>query len=171
VSTLPVDLLADCLTFIFVETGSWDGGGIQLAVDTGFPEIHSVEVDRGCYENCCKMFSDLDYIYLYHGESTAMLSRLLPTLTSPMTFWLDAHAGNAPTNGSELVPLLSEIDVVAKYFVPGSIILVDDCRLMGSGNWEDVSKEKVLEKLLKIPELEITIHDSISYPNDIIMAK
>ena len=37
---------------IFVETGSFNGDGIQAAIEAGFETIHSIELSEHYYNHC-----------------------------------------------------------------------------------------------------------------------
>lgn len=38
---------------VFIETGSYLGGGIDIALVAGFNEIHSIEFNDEWYAHCC----------------------------------------------------------------------------------------------------------------------
>ena len=60
-------------TDAFIETGSYLGDGIQLAINSGFSEIYSIELGDHLYQHCQRTFP-LDNPFL------AFSLRLDPTL-------------------------------------------------------------------------------------------
>ena len=178
---------------IFLETGTFEGGGVWTALEMGFSTIISIEIDRdyfqksrryietfGSHEVGEKIFDDDplffqfqsgQQVYLYLGDSMEVLPRILKNISTPITFWLDAHAGNTPTHGKILVPLLEELDIISKHPVKNHSFLIDDRRLMGVNYWGEVTQDKVISKLLEINENYVIEYiDSPHAAQDIIGA-
>jgi hypothetical protein len=66
---------------------------------------------------------------------------------------------------------LDELAVIAQYPIKNHVILIDDMRLCGLGNWRYVSREKVIEAIMKInPSYEIEFVDSPYFAADILIA-
>lgn len=120
---------------IFVETGSFRGDGIQLAIDAGFKKIVSIDIDPANIDFCMNRF-DLyrgyhppdAAIWLLCGDSALCLKDVLRGINEPCLFWLDAHAQHF--EGEELgenpFPLTCELEDIADRGIAGSTILIDD---------------------------------------------
>jgi len=190
-------LITQYMNPVFIETGTFDGGGVIVALEAGFPYVCSVEIDKGFYQRAIEVITEhfplgeeavtIDdedgfitmlflksgqTVELFLGESTKFLALVTETQEQPYTFWLDAHYGNTPTVGKELVPLLTELDIISKNCVIGSKFLVDDRRLMGTdGPWKTVTEEVILKKLLEInPKFVTEYIDTVHAERDIIGA-
>lgn len=169
--TLPRAVLEQYGTDFFVETGSFTGGAIETAIEAGFSDIRSVEIDPSMYATCVEKFRHDLRVTLYFGDSLALLSEMIADISDPITFWLDAHAGNSNTSGRVPYPLLEELEIIAEHPVKNHVIMIDDVRLFGKGGWKDVTRFKVLDKLLAINrDYEITFVDSNGFQSDILIA-
>jgi hypothetical protein len=71
---------------IFIETGSWHGDGVQLALDAGFKTIYSIELGVDLYIRCKERFSAIDNVHLLQGDSSIVLPELLKNIKEPVTF-------------------------------------------------------------------------------------
>ena len=108
---------------------------------------------------------------LINGDSTEMLTKLLPMIDEPICFWLDAHAGAQKyARGTDDVPLLTELDAIKNHHIKDHIIAIDDAHLLGqrqydkNGNvicdYSHVSYDIVKDKLLEInPSYNVGIYD------------
>lgn len=118
---------------IFVETGSYRGDAIQLAIDAGFEKIISIDCDPANIEFCINRF-DLrnkpdDRISLFVGDSVGALPGILEAMVDePAMFWLDAHAQHleGEEESENPYPLLEELGIIANEGQPGNTIIIDD---------------------------------------------
>jgi len=119
-----------CSTFI--ETGT--GWGIMLgAVRRHFSWVHSVEIYRPLYERARKIFAKHGNVFLYHGDSKAVLGKILNCAEGRILFWLDGHySGTGTGRGDTDCPLLMELSAIANHSRKDHCILIDDARLFGS---------------------------------------
>jgi hypothetical protein len=118
---------------VFIETGSYRGDGIQLALDAGYEKIISIDNDPTAIEFCISRF-DLQEnkpsgkIYIHHGDSAECLSEILGCFNEPITFWLDSHwqmlDGTNP--GKNPFPLKQELKQIEKTGRVDHVILIDD---------------------------------------------
>jgi hypothetical protein len=116
---------------IFVETGTYLGDTVA-AVKNLFFEIHSIELGENLAEEARKRFLRYPHIHIHQGDSAQILPSLLGKTLKPSLFWLDAHYSEGVTVGDdEHLPLISEIKTILGHWVSGSVILIDDARLMG----------------------------------------
>lgn len=112
----------------FIETGTYMGQTCAV-VHRAFKHSYTIEIDEMLFTRAQKKFNNKP-ITVLHGDSEKQLDLLLPSIKESSMFWLDAHASGGVTGGasSQEVPLaLRELAVIAKYYVPGSVILIDDC--------------------------------------------
>jgi len=70
---------------------------------------------------------DLANVEFHHGDSAEFLPKLVPTLTEPCLFWLDAHAGGGRFGDRDVCPLMAEIAAINLSPLP-HYILIDDAR-------------------------------------------
>lgn len=116
---------------VFVETGTYLGDTIW-SMKNLFSEIHSIELGEGLAQEAQKRFSRYRHIHIHQGDSASILPNLLENIPKPTLFWLDAHYSEGITVGSdEHLPLMAEIKTILEHWQSGSVILIDDARLMG----------------------------------------
>lgn len=156
----------------FVETGSYDGGGIALAVDAGFQEIHSIELAERYYKECMDRFAKHPNIHLWLGDSGKMLTQVIEKIDEPITFWLDAHwSDGATARGDSNTPILKELEAIQRHPVKTHTILIDDVRQFGKWEHDFIPLQAILQKLYEInPNYVITYEDGFR-PKDILVAQ
>ena len=121
----------DSSTKVFIETGTYFGDTVE-AVKSLFLEIHSIELGKELAALAQKRFAKYPQIYIHQGDSAVILPGLLENIKKSCLFWLDAHYSEGVTVGDdEHLPLISEIKTILGHWVFGSVILIDDARLMG----------------------------------------
>jgi hypothetical protein len=170
-TTLTRELLEKYKSDYFIETGAHHGFAIQLALDAGISDIRSVEIDYDLYEECSAKFRDDTRVTIWWGDSLDSMPEMLDDIADRITFWLDAHGGNSPTVGPIEVPLLRELELIRHHHRKDNIIMIDDVRLMGEGPWIDVTKIRVIDKILEInPSYLIVYEDSANYKGDVMIA-
>lgn len=150
---------------VFVETGSCDGDGIQMALDVGFKTIYSIELAPEHYNHCIERFKHNPNVNLIFGDSRVVLSDLLSQINEPITFWLDAHYYEA-----SVCPLWQELHAIGKHFIKTHTLMIDDIRDLvnyGLGLSVEVLKRKIL---LIDPGYEFTFEDGYTQ-NDILIAR
>lgn len=171
--TLPEPLLRQYKRGAFVETGTHEGGGVRKALQVGFTEIHSVEVDPATHAAAVRNVGGLPGVYLALADCLDWLPGVVPKLTSPSTFWLDGHFfpdGKPRRLGRLYWPLLEELKIIRDLAVrKDHVILIDD-RLSFEGMFE-IPEREVRKLLLEInPAYQITYADSLYRPQDIMIA-
>lgn len=142
----------------FVETGTYHGDTVWIALEAGFKTIHSIELNEHLYQNAVTMFSQKPEVKIWNGDSTDCLKKILQTLHGPATFWLDAHAsGPMPGGKSGGSPVLDELNLIKEYGIQTHSIFIDDRRLFGSSEWSGVKEEDAM-KIIKDINPEYKIH-------------
>lgn len=155
----------------FVETGSYRGDGIQMAIETGFPCIYSIELSPLHYKHCKKRFASVPSVHLVLGDSSKHLKKILAKIDAPITFWLDGHYSSGNTaKGKTNCPLLEELAAIANHPIKTHTILIDDVRLLGTHEFDFIELEKIVEAILQInPDYIIGFEDGYA-PRDILTA-
>jgi hypothetical protein len=161
---------------VYVETGSYIGDSIGRAIAAGFKEIHSIELSEKFYTHCCKRFRRKLGVHIHHGASEKVLPKIVAKIKEPAIIFLDSHWSKGGTaKGDNPVPLLLELEALARMPVKKHTIMIDDIRLFGSddadGIWKEITSDKVIEAVKKInPEYLISYADGYK-PKDILIAR
>lgn len=153
---------------IFVETGTYRGDTVQLALNAGFEFVHTIEVDRGMYDKCAERFNGNPNVKLWFGDSVDIIPQILEELNEPATFWLDAHA-SGPLSGGKYAPcpLVLELEsiygkkkikftdrgsemYIEKTSINNHTIMVDDRRLFGTPEWGYVQESQIMNLIFAI---------------------
>ena len=108
---------------VFVETGSAGlGWGIQSALNAGFEEIHSVEINPVAYNECKAIFAKEPRVHLTLGDCGVWLDPTLNAIGEPCTIYLDANGWSGETES----PFYSAIEALVRHGGKEHLILVDD---------------------------------------------
>jgi len=86
---------------IFIETGTCHGRTVQVALDHGYNEVHSVEVYEPFFKMCQDKFANDNRVWLYFGKSDAQLKNMLEHTKGPCVIFLDAHPAGPNTGGHD----------------------------------------------------------------------
>lgn len=163
-SSLNIDILNKYKTDIFIETGSNMGEAISLALKLNFDKIFSCEPEKTFYNFCRAKFSKKTNVMLFNDRSENILPFIINNIDKQSTFWLDGH-------GYQDIPLLKELEIIKQSSRNDHIILIDDCRMFNSIDWNFLSKKDVIKYLFKINKnYNISYEDSINGEKDIMVA-
>ncbi len=156
----------------FIETGSYQGDGIQRAIEAGFSCIYSIEISKSLYQHCKHRFASNPGVHLKLGDSAKMLDKVLSEIDAPATFWLDGHYSSGITaRGDSNTPILKELEAIAKHSIKTHTILIDDIRCCGTIDFDFVKRDEIIRAILLInPAYQIHFEDSYC-ANDILVAK
>lgn len=133
----------------FVETGTFEGNGVTLAIQAGFTDIHTIDLAN----NLPKSYKHGMKYNSYYGDSATVLEQILPKLKDKkIMLWLDAHS-QLMENEVENYPLLRELNVIEKH-CKKPVILIDDYLYM-THNLITGFSTKMIEKRLDMMGLEI----------------
>lgn len=157
---------------VFIETGTYLGDTVKLAVDAGFDNIHSIELDESLYSDASIIFQDNTKVRLWQGDSIDCLKEIFKILPDePVTLWLDAHASGELLGGkSGGSPVIDELNIILKHGRKDNTIFIDDKRLFGSEEWSFVKEEDAIRLLKEInPNYNIHYLDG-HIPGDVICA-
>jgi hypothetical protein len=142
---------------IFIETGTAYGDGVQSALDAGFDEVYSVELNPNLFKKCKERFKNNSNVNLICGSSEEELPQILESISDPFVLWLDAHWSGGEYIGELMdVYLPKELNAIKKYSEKfnDSVIMVDDMNhYMGNKNFcEEV--EKLINEIKKTGSIE-----------------
>jgi FkbM family methyltransferase len=163
---------------VFVETGSCMGDGIQAALSAGFKEIYSIEIQPNLHAHCKERFKDNPNVHVILGSSIDELPKLLSKISTPITFWLDAHYSQGPTgyDPRTTCPLMQELKDIASHGIKTHTILIDDIRMMkpstngGLDTYFDLAVDDVEKEIKGInPDYQIN-YVSGYQANDVMIA-
>ena len=121
----------------FIETGCWIGQGLEFAKSIGFSKLYSCDINNDFVSMCKEKFTNDTVLHL---KSTEFLQQILPFVTGPSLFWLDAHCpvhyGYAVENENTKFPLLEEVKLVIslKQKFEKDVFILDDLRVMHPEN-------------------------------------
>lgn len=165
---------------IFLETGSYKGGGIEVALNAGFDLVLSIEIHDKYHEICKDRFKqhiEDEKVQLYKGDCLSVLKEILPNIDEPITFWLDAHIDwECGVFGKTPSPLIYELQMI-KELSPCKThtILIDDMRVfrtkIGWGQYNPVGQAEIEAAILAInPEYKICYEPNIVQADDVLVA-
>ena len=176
-STLKPEILSCYKSKTFIETGTADGEGIQVALDVGFESIISIEANPNVFANACQRFADNDRVTPILGDSGVVLPDILRGIKDPATFWLDAHWSTGEDDLGPAVnkcPILYDLRAIGQHSVKNHILLIDDVRYFRSGGlpqWGMVNLGDIMQVILEInANYRIEFLDGFQ-PYDILVAK
>jgi len=145
---------------VFVETGTYHGDGVRMALDAGFDEVYSVEYSNNFFVECEKRFEGNHNVYLYCGDSGSLLYDMIKDINEPITFWLDAHIHDG-VKAKKNTPLMEELECIKRHHIHDHTILIDDTFLCGSERFDYITLRQLVRKLREInPRYKIKVlHD------------
>ncbi|MCP4645835.1 MAG: hypothetical protein GY851_35650 [bacterium] len=166
----------------FVETGTGAGYGIRAALAAGFEVVHSIELDPACYEAAQEAFvAELTAgsVRLHFGDSRAVLPRVLDTIWSPATFWLDSHVDHQVPGATVKCPLYDELEQIAEHWLNDHTIMIDDRRLFAENEAREnpngwgltVSEREVVRMLERMNSRYEITYETGHVPEDVIIAR
>jgi hypothetical protein len=118
---------------VFIETGTFRGDMVHALLDE-FKTLHTIELAADLAEAARTRFQPHPHVNVHHGDSAAVLPRLLAQIHEPCLFWLDGHSsGHDTAKGPVNTPILAELTVIRHHATVGHVILIDDAREFGRG--------------------------------------
>ena len=171
---LKKEVLSKYVTECFIETGTYMGEGIDVALECGFPLVKSVELSKGLYSVAQQKYKDNDKVHLFCGASQCMLREMIEDVKTQATFWLDGHWSGGNTGKSNVnSPLRQELHAIKKHPIKNHIIMIDDLRLFAvkeSDYGFELDLEDIKNRILEInPNYEFSLEDG-HVPNDVLVA-
>jgi hypothetical protein len=160
---------------VFIETGTYYGLGVSLALSAGYDYAHSVELSPTLYANAVDMFRNRPTVRIFQGTSESRLWEMIKDFDEEMVFWLDAHFADG-IMGPEKSPILKELAIIGQHPVKTHVIMIDDVRDMGTEHFGMVTQEQVVEAVMRInPNYKIvyedgSVNEKLVFPKDILVA-
>lgn len=136
-------------TRVLVETGTFEGEMIRK-VHAAFQRAFTIELDPTLARRASRRFARYPGVEVIEGDSAQRLPEVLARIHEPALFWLDGHySGGITARGSKDTPLIEELDAIAGHGVRGHVILVDDARCLGEGDYP--SFDALRRRALAVP--------------------
>lgn len=163
---------------IFIESGLLEGYGASKALEAGYEETFSIEIDPESIKLAKHNFETKpEWIKLAKGkkinfilgDSSEKLFDVMSNINEQCCIFLDAHFGAVDRLNFNCLPLMLELEALKKHSIKTHTILIDDIRLLKNGEghlpW---TKEEIINKLLEInPNYKIVY--APGFQNDDIM--
>ena len=146
---------------LLVETGTYLGEMVY-AVRGHFDRVCTIELNEALYSRATQRFRRYQNVETLFGDSSTVLRQILPRISVPTLFWLDAHYSAGITSmGITETPIVDELDQILRHAVRGHVVLVDDARLFtGKGGWPSVHAIDAMRLRLQ-PTWEISVEADI----------
>jgi hypothetical protein len=124
----------------FIETGCHFGGSLTHAINGGYKNLYSCDINKERVDHCLsELSSKCDVLRIDHSNSLDFFKKLLPTIDTDATFWLDAHDEGGG------VPTFDELALIKELFTnKESTIVIDDIPLYFNNSIPEL-KSKIKE--------------------------
>jgi hypothetical protein len=127
-------------TGVLIETGTLEGEMIRK-VHAAFRRAYTIELDPALARRAARRLARFPGVEVIEGDSTRRLPEVLARVGEPALFWLDGHySGGVTARGSKDTPLVEELDAIARHGVRGHVVLVDDARCLGAGDYPSLER-------------------------------
>ena len=166
---------------IFIETGSFHGDGIELAMQAGYDRIFSMDIDGADIAYCQERFELIPddkkpaingHISVICGDSATGLLKMMKYVNEPAMIWLDAHSqlfDDEPPSENPF-PLLKELQQLSKHPIRTHTILIDDILMLTHPDVTGWNKETIENALLMINSAYKLTYLSNPIVNNILLA-
>lgn len=175
-STLKAELLKKHPNRYFVETGTASGEGVLTAIECGFENIISIEVNSAVYTKACERFVSRPEVLLILGDSGVVLPDAIAGIKEPITFWIDAHWSTGECDlgpGVDKCPILRDIAAIGEHPIKNHTILIDDMRYFRSGGlpqWGNIKLGDIMDQILHVNNMYRIEFASGFMANDVLVA-
>ena len=143
-----------------IETGTYLGETVE---DTRgvFEHVWSIEIDEQLHEAAARQFAADANVTIVRGDSAKVLPSMLATQEGPVLFWLDGHySGGTTSRGDSDTPILAELEAVLARSRDDDVILIDDARHFGTGDYPTIAKVTAVISARR-PEWQIEVRSDI----------
>lgn len=153
----------------FVETGTLHGAGVMKALEAGFKNIISIELDEKLAQTAKCLFGNEKKVTIVQGDAVKVLGETIRTINEPITFWLDGHYSGGPTACGEIPdPIIQELLIIEQHPIKNHAIIIDDIRFYGEDQPIKLSEIKTILRRIN-PDYRFVLEDGF-VPNDILVA-
>ncbi len=179
--TLKIDLIKND-NKVFIETGTFNGGGVINALNEGYQKIISIEIYDPMYQECLQKFEGeirSGRVQLHHGDSSVIIGKIVSQIDEPITYWFDAHdqSMNGGGVGKLKCPIIVELEQIIanrpSELRKKDVILIDDMRLI-EASWQSdwgVDMTKFYGYLWEYNKDFIITREEGHIPGDILMCR
>lgn len=166
---------------IFIETGSFHGDGIDLAMQAGYDRILSMDIDGANVAHCQERFELIPaddrpaqngHISVTCADSATGLLKMMKYVNEPAMIWLDAHSqlfDDEPVTENPF-PLLKELQQLGKHPIKTHTVLIDDILILTHPDLTGWNKQTIENALLMINPAYKFMYLSNPVVNNILMA-
>ena len=128
-------VLSQYMNPVLVETGTYQGDGVETALRMGFPKVVSIEVFHDFFLACKNKFAADKRVTILHGDSALALWDAIKDIDDRITFWLDGHAFPEEEKplGIKACPLIEELEQIARHPIKNHVIMIDDMSSLPKG--------------------------------------
>ena len=159
---------------VFVETGTYGGSGLKIALEAGFSQLYSIDVEPNSYRDAKRMFRGNPRVHLFLGDSSRMLWKMISRIREPITFWLDAHAGTVVEGQHSHTAIVGELQQIGRHPRKDHTILIDDMHTTGGPLMDYLTRADLERLVLQInPNYKIRYipgGNDGEYPENILVA-
>lgn len=147
----------------FVETGTFTGGGIMKALECGYENIYSCDINPDRVTAAKEMYKDHVNIHIETNTSPVAIENFLKEIDERCVFWLDGHsmpndmANESRGFGDDTVregfppcPLVDEIKVISQHHIKDHVILIDDIQCFGTWMFEGLTFDEIRKQIEEI---------------------
>ena len=118
---------------IFIETGTYKGGSVELALQCNFDKIYTIDISTQHKILCQNKFQkeiELNQVELLFGDTIDILPTIISSLNQPSLFWLESHFDmHSDIRGKYDCPILYELDIIKSSNIKNHTIMIDDLRI------------------------------------------
>lgn len=129
----------------FVETGTYLGVTTNY-MQSFFKKVYTIELSKLLADEATEYFASKKHVKVLQGDSGLIIEDIVKNNSDKKLFWLDAHYSAGITASSSKfgdTPVSKEIEEILNYWVPESVILVDDASLfVGKDNYPTLEEVK-----------------------------
>lgn len=144
----------------FIETGTFFGDMVE-AVQSDFARVFSIELQPALRRRAAERFRDLSHVTIVEGDSRTALGEVLRDIDERCLLWLDGHfSGGVTARGESDTPVRAELSCVLRHPVRDHVVLIDDARLFGSGDYPTV-EELAADARTSRPEWSVAVEDDV----------
>lgn len=148
--SMTLDILKNYPNKVFVETGTYKGDGVQMALDAGFEQIYSFEASDELHLLASKRFFGIPNVAIYRADSRDNIHWIIMHIDCPITFWLDAHECGMSYHenghgGYYEIPtyqgkssIVMELEQIFKHPIKTHTIMIDDWTIFGTREIEEM---------------------------------
>lgn len=162
---------------IFIETGTYKGGSVELALECEFQKIYTIDISTQYKSECEIKFENQiknKRVELLFGDTVEILPNIIKQINESSLFWLDAHFdAHGNIRGKYDCPIIHELDIIKTSNINTHTIMIDDLRIFkNQTDWGvGIYIESIIEKLKEINSSYQFYYEDGWEKNDILIAK